>query len=206
MTTPLSPPPPPPPSAVTRTPLHTRAVTYRGFARDDGLWDIEGHMRDTKDYAMERHGNATLPPGSPAHDMFIRVTLDDALKIVDIQTDMTATPFGGCHDAAEPMRRLIGATLGRGWRKAIDAAIGGVGGCTHLRELLFNLATAAMQTIPPYQNHLKGLQRQPATPGDEVPHFIGKCMSWRRDGPEVRRFYPMLFVDRSGPATEPETP
>lgn len=203
MTAPLSPLPPP---AVTRTSLHTRAVTYRGFARSDGLWDIEGHMVDTKDYGMERYGDITLPPGSPMHDMLIRVTLDDALKIMDIHTDMPATPFDECIQAAPPMRRLIGATLGRGWRKAIDVAIGGEGGCTHLRELLFNLATAAMQTIPPYRNHLKGVQGQPAAPGDEVPHFVGKCMSWRLDGPEVQRFYPMVFVDRTRTATDPETP
>src|SRR5690606_22654145 len=51
----------------------------------------------------------------------------------------------------EPMRKLIGLTMGPGWRKAIEGAIGGTGGCTHLRELVFNAATAAFQMIPHYR-------------------------------------------------------
>ena len=34
------------------------------------------------------------------------------------------------------MRRMIGATMGPGWRKAIETHLGGVQGCAHLRELL----------------------------------------------------------------------
>jgi hypothetical protein len=46
------------------------------------------------------------------------------------------------------MQRMVGATMGPGWRQAIERALGSVRGCTHLRELLFNIATAAYQTIP----------------------------------------------------------
>jgi hypothetical protein len=52
--------------------------------------------------------------------------------------------------------------MGPGWRQAIDRTIGGVQGCTHLRELLFNMATAAFQTIPHAQRHEAGESR--ATP------------------------------------------
>ena len=201
MTTPL--PPPPSPPAVTRTPVHTRAVTYRGFARGDGLWDIEGRMVDTKDYDMVQHEGDTLQAGSPAHDMFIRVTLDDAFKLVDIQTGMAATPFGECLDAAQPMRCLIGATLGQGWRKKIDAALGGERGCTHLRELLFNLATAAFQTITPYRHHLMQQRGEEATGQEAAPHFIGRCMSWGHGSPVVLRHYPKFFSAR--PAAQPDS-
>jgi hypothetical protein len=33
---------------VKRRHLHTRTVTMQGFAREDGLWDIEGRMTDAK--------------------------------------------------------------------------------------------------------------------------------------------------------------
>jgi hypothetical protein len=33
-----------------RTPLHTREISFNGYARDDGLWDIEGHLKDTKSH------------------------------------------------------------------------------------------------------------------------------------------------------------
>lgn len=185
------------PSAPTRTPIHRRAVTYRGFARSDGLWDIEGHLVDTKDYVLERFDRIPLPVGMPMHDMFIRVTVDDSLKVVDIQTGMAATPFDECINTAEPVRRLIGATLGRGWRKAIESAMGGVQGCTHLRELLFNLATAAFQSIPSYMDHQRR-QRGDALPElTAVPAYVGQCLSWRRDGPVVQRIHPQFFLGPS---------
>ena len=38
--------------AAPRKHLHTRAITVQGYARDDGLWDIEGHMTDNKSYTF----------------------------------------------------------------------------------------------------------------------------------------------------------
>ena len=37
---------------VRRKAMHTRVVTCHGYLREDGLWDIEGHMVDTKPYAF----------------------------------------------------------------------------------------------------------------------------------------------------------
>ena len=34
---------------VPRQTIHDRHVHCAGFHRDDGLWDIEGHLRDTND-------------------------------------------------------------------------------------------------------------------------------------------------------------
>ena len=31
-----------------RNPLHTREITFQGYARENGLWDIEAHLRDFK--------------------------------------------------------------------------------------------------------------------------------------------------------------
>ena len=39
---PLSPAPP-------RQPVHDRRVRCQGYRRADGLWDIEGHLTDTKE-------------------------------------------------------------------------------------------------------------------------------------------------------------
>src|SRR3954451_8363882 len=43
---PLSPPAP-------REMLHRRAIDIRGWRRDDGLYDIEAHLLDTKAYPFE---------------------------------------------------------------------------------------------------------------------------------------------------------
>ena len=82
--------------------------------------------------------------------------------------------------------------MGAGWRQAIDRAIGGVQGCTHLRELLFNLAPAAFQTIP----HAKEVRRREAGlsrfDGDQPPFYMGKCMTWDFNGPVVARVAPQF--------------
>jgi len=38
------------PDGSPRKHAHTRAIEYRGYEREDGLWDIEAHMTDTKTY------------------------------------------------------------------------------------------------------------------------------------------------------------
>ena len=184
------------PAPTPRTQLHTRKISFEGFLRDDGLWDIDAELRDSKSYPIQMHERGDLAPGDAIHHMRIRVTVDDSLKIVAIQTALASAPFAECQAAADPMAKLIGVTLGAGWRKAIDGAIGGVAGCTHLRELLFNVATAAFQTIPVYlaqQRAASGQQREPNTP---APYFLDKCMSWDASGPVVQRVLPMFYRPR----------
>ncbi len=172
-----------------RSPLHTRAITFRGFAREDGLWDMEGELHDSKQYGYEGHGGPR-PAGSPIHHLFLRATVDDKLCIRAIESSMDVTPFGECGAAGASLQRMVGQTMGPGWRQAIERAIGGVQGCTHLRELLFNLATAAFQTIPhaiEMRRREAGLERHD---GDTPPFFMGKCMTWDFNGPVVARVAP----------------
>ncbi len=178
------------PPAAPRIHAHTRTVTFHGYARGDGLWDIEASMTDTKayDYKAER---ALVRTGEPMHDMTIRVTLDDAFIVRDIATSMDSTPFAECLGASGSMQSLIGAKMGSGWRQTIERAIGGVQGCTHLRELLYNCATAAYQTIPHYQSHQR--QDSPSATTQEAPPFyMGKCLAWDFDGPVVKRVAPQF--------------
>ena len=61
---------------VARTPLHTRAITFRGYAREDGLWDLEGELHDSKHYDYDSsHGFRRA--GTPVHHLSLRVTVDD---------------------------------------------------------------------------------------------------------------------------------
>ena len=178
--------PPPKP----RSHLHTRTVVYRGYHREDGLWDIEAEMRDTKTYALERTEKGVMPPGTPVHDMAIRATVDDTLTIREIATSMDHTPFGECQQGNDPMQQMLGVTMGPGWRQAIERALGGIKGCTHLRELLFNMATAAYQTIPHYRERLRRQAGTPSPESDQPPYHLGRCIAWDFDGPVVQRHYP----------------
>jgi len=65
------------------------------------------------------------------------------------------SPFEMCPNITPNYKALIGIQMGPGWRKAIRMKVGGVQGCTHLTELLFPMATVAMQTIWPLSRKKK---------------------------------------------------
>ena len=173
-----------------RTHVHTRSVEYRGFLREDGLWDIEAELTDTKTYSLQRSNRDVLQAGQPVHGMVIRLTVDDAMKITAVAVGMPAAPFAECQQAKPPMERLIGCTLGRGWRKAIEEALGKTQGCAHLRELLFNMATVGYQTIPLYRHHLQQLTGLPEPILNRPPPHVGQCIAWDFNGTVVKRVYP----------------
>ena len=173
--------------------LHTRKVTYCGYHREDGLWDIEASITDEKSYAMNTSGRGYMRAGDFIHGMGIRVTVDDSMTIVGIESSMDFTPYGECQAGVSPMQGMLGAKMGPGWRRAIEKALGGVRGCTHLREMLFNMATAAYQTIPGYMIHLRKEAGGPAPEGTGAPPYhVGKCIGWDFDGPLVARKYPQF--------------
>ena len=181
----------PPPAP--RADAHLRQVTYRGYAREDGLWDMEGELKDTKPYDIDMRLRGPLPAGEPVHHMSVRVTIDNAMNIVDIVGVMDGTPFDYCLNAAPPVHKLVGATLGPGWRRAINEAIGGTGGCTHMRELLFGIATCAFQTMGSYREHQRQLRGEAPVASDKPPHYMGKCMAWDFNGPIVAQVAPQFI-------------
>ena len=181
----------PPPAP--RTPQHTRTTVFNGYRRDDGLWDIEGELRDTKSVPFEIPGDGVWQPGEAIHGLKIRVTIDTAFTVRDIAVAMDDVPHPECPQAQAPMHRMIGTTMGPGWRKAIETHLGGIQGCAHLRELLFNMATAAYQTLPD--------EAEPADPA-RAPHHLGKCLAWDFAGPVVARHHPMFFSPPPGTAVD----
>jgi hypothetical protein len=182
------------PPAAPRRPIHTRRIAFEGFLRDDGLWDIDCELSDTKAEAIHMRERGLLPPGEPVHLLRVRLTVDDGFTIRAVQSASARVPFGECHvAAADPMQKLVGLTMGPGWRKAIDGAIGGVGGCTHLRELVFNAATAAFQMIPHYRETQKGTDNPPGWGSDKPPFYMGQCMTWSFSGPVVQRLAPQFY-------------
>lgn len=190
---PLSPPAP-------RRHLHTRQVQCFGYQRDDGLWDIEGRVTDTKTYRYEKLLSGAVEAGTPVHDMWIRITLDNRYKIHAIETSTEWAPFDICGDVAPNFQELVGLTIGRGWRQAIKERLGGTKGCTHLVELLGPVATVAFQTIAPGRDpdHLDGRARGERRANvSRKPYFIDGCHAWASDGPQVEREFPQFY---QGPA------
>ena len=174
-------------------------MVYRGYDREDGLWDIEAELSDVKTYAFQVPNERPFPADEPIHGLSIRVTLNDRMVIQDIVTSMDHIPHDTCSQAPQHMHRLKGQRMGPGWRKVINEHIGGTEGCTHLREMLFNMATAAFQTLPSGQWHRREQQGEPHPAVRDSAFFINQCHTWAYDSPTVQRSYPMLYKPKADP-------
>ena len=185
------------PDASPRKHAHTRAIDYRGYEREDGLWDIEAHMTDTKTYEFSNKWRGTVPVGEPMHEMLLRVTIDDSFVIQEIFAATERSPFEMCPVIAPNYKKLVGIKMGPGWRKAIRMKVGGTEGCTHLTELLFPMATVAMQTIWPIRSKRK---QEPDTeakqPQGKRPIVLDTCHAWASDSPVVQENAPRYFTGR----------
>ena len=176
---PLNPPAP-------RTLKHVRRVSYQGFEREDGLWDIEGELHDSKAYDAISFRDATQQrlAGEAIHHMWLRVTVNHQLVVQAIDVAMDAHPLKGCTAAQAALQQMVGCSMARGWRHAIQKHLGSVASCTHLRELLFNLATAAFQSVPAVFA---------APTSDEPPRHLGQCTGWDFNGDGVKQYFPRFY-------------
>ncbi|MCU0838675.1 MAG: DUF2889 domain-containing protein [Rhodospirillales bacterium] len=172
--------------AAPRQHLHTREIRCRGFRRDDGLWDIEGTLEDTKSYSFDNRDRDGVAAGEAVHRMGIRLTIDDDMRVHAAEASTDAGPFDVCGDITPRFADLAGLVIGPGWRKAVLARMAGVAGCTHLTELLVGpVTTTAMQTV------FAARARRLATADAAArPPIIDTCHALRGDGPIVAREWP----------------
>ena len=123
--------------AAPRKHMHTRDIQCCGYEREDGLWDIEGHLVDTKSFATTaRDTGRARQPGEPIHNMWLRLTIDLDMKIHDAEAVTDASPYQLCPSITPNFKKLIGITIGPGWRKKMLEHLGDVKGCKHLEELM----------------------------------------------------------------------
>ena len=167
-------------SPVVRTRLHARRVTYEGFQRDDGLFDIEGHLTDTKDQDFALMTGLRIA-GEAIHDMWVRVTIgsDYVIRAIEVKTDEMPYP-GACDEITPAYSALVGISLLHGFRNSLYAAMGGVRGCSHITELLAQAPTAAVQTFA-------GLRRE--MQDDAKPFQLDRCHALETSSDTVRRYY-----------------
>lgn len=185
------------PPSLPREELHLRRIELRGYRRQDGLYDIEAHMVDTKAGELTLADGRLLPPGDPLHDMWIRLVVDEELNVIDIVAATDASPFGVCREATATLQTMRGLRIGAGWSLTVRQRLAGRQGCTHLTELLSPLATVAFQT-------LSQLRHARPTPVDAngKPRRIDNCYAYASDREIVQRRWP-LYYDGAGALREP---
>ena len=201
------------PAPAPREHLHTRTVTCQGFLRHDGLWDVEGRIVDVKTYPFENEWRGRVETGTPVHEMWIRLTIDDRMEVREVAAATDHSPFQVCPDILPNFQRLVGVKIGHGFTREVRARLGGTQGCTHIVEMLQQVATVAFQTTVSERARTLRKQQKAAAPAEATadpaqtvdaaktadkpkrrPIVVDTCHAWKGDGPLVQRYLPDFFT------------
>tara|TARA_Y100001934_G_C12264517_1_gene731718 strand:- start:148 stop:753 length:606 start_codon:yes stop_codon:yes gene_type:complete len=190
---------PPSETEDTRTHLHKRTVVCDGFEREDGLWEIEGYIRDDKSFAFPNDYRGTIEPGDPLHHMGLRFVLNDEMEILKVDAFLDKSPFRACPQITPNFQRLVGLKIVAGFNRKVKERLGGVQGCTHLVDLIPIIATTAFQTIIPMLARRKGLPAMPADDKEKSatepkrPPLINSCHAFSDEGEVVKKRWPEWY-------------
>ncbi|MEQ9813569.1 MAG: DUF2889 domain-containing protein [Azospirillaceae bacterium] len=192
---PLSPP-------AEREPIHTRTVTCRGYRRQDGLWDIEGHITDVKAYAFDNQYRGRVVPGDPIHEMWIRLTVDDTLTIRAVEAATDKSPYAMCGAITPAYEALVGLIIRPGFTRLVRQRLGGAKGCTHITELIGPVATTAFQTVYPVLARERGEGGAATGTREEStgrrPPLLNSCHAFAATSPVVKHIWPEHYEPPTG--------
>ena len=171
------------PAAVERELVHNRQITLNGYVRIDGLFDIEAELTDHKTYSFPSDFRGEVTPDLPVHHMIVRVTITKERMITAAEAITVTGPYAVCPQANEVFKELVGLQIGPGWRRLVQAAIGGRHGCTHITELLGPVATIAYQTLYGHEarESRKKKQFSDADKQSERSHLLNSCVGYADD-------------------------
>lgn len=176
--------------------LHTRTVECRGYRREDGLWEVEGHLRDTKTYDFENRQRGRVAAGEAVHDMWLRLTYDDDMVIHEVEAATDDSPFATCPGITPVYAKLKGVKIAPGFTMRVRDMFGGVAGCTHLTELLGPVATTAFQTMAIRREARKDANQteDKPKPPRKPPRILDTCHALASDGPVVQQIWPEFYT------------
>jgi Protein of unknown function (DUF2889) len=177
----------------TRRHVHTRSISADVYVRDDGLWDVEAELIDTKgrDFML---ATGLRKQGEPIHHMRMTVTIDEHFNVVEAKGDSLRAPYlGECKTVESAYGQLVGLNLLKGFRHAVRERLGGTRGCTHLTELTNVLPTAAVQAFAGEVLRTNDNADPSAAQDETMPWQLDRCRALRVDGPAVAQFYPRWY-------------
>lgn len=168
-----------------RTRIHKRAIIIEGYRRDDGMFDIEGHLVDAKDQDFNV-ASGMRPAGAPVHDMRVRITIDQTLTIREVEAVSDSMPYvGQCDHITPAYKKLVGMKIEAGFRLRVLQLMGGARGCTHLTEIVCVMASGAIQTLAGQLPSWHDPEKRPFQ--------INGCHALVDSGEAVRTYYPRWY-------------
>lgn len=180
------------PETKQREHVHTRTITINAFQRDDGLLDVEGRLTDIKPFdhqMMDCLRNA----GDPVHDLSIRITLDDTLTVTDAVASMDSTAHDLCSMATPNFKNIIGLQVVAGWNKKVKAAMSPGLGCTHIIEMLAQMASGAKQATWSRKPG-ESFETPPPEERDIAFGMVNSCYPYRENSPWIKENFPNSYI------------
>lgn len=171
---------------------HTRAIQIEAFARDDGLWDIDARITDVKTRDTKL-ASGVRPTGEALHNLWLRLTVDTQLNVIDAEAASDAVPYPGYCDTIGPAyKKLAGLNLLKGFRDGVKQRLSGINGCTHLSEMAMVLPTAVIQAFAgDVLDTRDGANDEQQT---HKPFQLDRCHALRSEGAAVAKYYPRWAV------------
>lgn len=167
---------------------HSRSISFKGYRRNDRLWDVEGHLTDQRVHDVNFPGGHRHA-GEAIHSMWLRLTVDVTGLIKEVRASTDASPFEGvCGNIVSRYGCMVGVRVGSGYGGHVRRLLGGINGCTHMTELLLSMGTAVMQT----------LVGEMPMPENIKPFSLDGCHALDTSGPVVEEFYPRWYRTTSG--------
>ena len=170
----------------TREELHLRRIELRGFRRSDGLYEVEANLTDRKAIDFQPPSrDRPIRAGDLIHDHVVRVAFGADLVIVEVEAYMRVWPYPECPHGADILQAMVGVRIGRGWNSEIRKRLPSGDTCTHLKDMLVSLASAAVQTM----YSVSTLNRHDVN-ADGRPSKIDSCYAYGASSELVLKYWP----------------
>ena len=171
---------------VTREELHHRQIDFRGYRRSDGLFEVEAHLTDRKSQDFMPPGDGRLVPAhSAVHDLGVTLVFDADMVVRKVRTMIDAYPYAQCPGGGDTLQALVGMRIGAGWNSEVRKRLPSGDTCTHLKEILGPMASAAYQTMTALRRHLLD-----ARDAEGRPAKIDSCYAYGASRDLVKRWWP----------------
>lgn len=129
------------------------------------------------------------------HDLRLEaiVSVPD-LIIQNVSARANQQPYDHCNVSLAPMSKLVGLSLRRGYRRQVQAALGGTLGCSHFLTLALELSSANVLSI-----YLRMRKSVSNTPGNRAngnwiraglqvePQLLNACIALAADSPVIQQ-------------------
>lgn len=180
---------------ITREELHQRRIDFRGYRRSDGLYEIHGRVTDRKTTDFTPAGGSRVVPAQAAiHDMGVTVVFDRDMVITAVSTFMSSHPYRSCVGGGDTLQGIVGLRIGAGWNAELRKRLPTCDTCTHLREILVPLASAAIQTMTTERSR----DMVQALDAAGNPAKIDTCHAYGRTRELVRNLWPDQYRPPEG--------